>query len=87
MLHGRAKSREAAEGRVRDRQGLRRKETGRSGATLSRRKKKDAVWKKRELIRHSTFISCDLRVRTQTMQLNSNCNGFCFTGLPGTAYL
>lgn len=46
------------------------------------------VWKRKESIRHSAFISCDLQVRAVTMQrrLNSKCNGFCFRGLPNTAY-
>ena len=45
------------------------------------------LWKRKELIRHSTLISCDLQVRAPTMQdrLNSNSNGFCFTALPKTA--
>ena len=29
--------------------------------------KKDTGWKRKELIRHSAFISCDLQVRAATM--------------------
>lgn len=45
------------------------------------------VCKRKELIRHSAFISCDLQVRAPTVQhrFNSECNGFCFRLLPNTA--
>lgn len=53
-----------------------------------RRRKGYGVWKRKELIRHSAFISCDLQVRAPTTQrrLNSKCNGFRFRSLPNAAH-
>lgn len=52
-------------------------------AERERGAEKDMVWKRKELIRHTAFISCDLQVRAPTMQrrLNSKCNCFSFWSL------